>query len=373
MSPLVKSSGLPLLAVVLFGLFAPEVCEAQSRAQVMGEVKGVDGKPLKGAVIHIDDTQIVRRFKVKTNKKGRYFHGSIPFGYYRVSVHVNGTEMHAVPRVRIALTKEPGDTRGFESEPSRVDFDLQALAELKKKRQQALAKRSAAEIAADRAKAEERKFGHMNEEFRKGRTHFHARRYRQALQAYVQAAEMDPRQHIIFAEMGEAHRALRKYAAAIESYQKALTVLAQNPNSKVGAKYQMNLGLLYGLMDETDKALEAINQALELNSGNAALAYFNLGATLVNSGRNQGAITAFRKAIEANPDHANSQYQLGICLLGMATVTEDGRSIPPPGTIDAFKKYVELDPSGPYAAEANSMIQALSAQVKTTFDAKKDK
>ena len=181
------------------------------------------------------------------------------------------------------------------------------------------------------------------------------------------------RHHIIFAEMGEAHRALRKYAAAIESYQKALTVLAQNPDSKVGAKYQMNLGLLYGLMDETDKALEAINQALELNPGNAALAYFNLGATLVNSGRNEGAITAFRKAIEANPDHANSQYQLGICLLGMATVTEDGRSIPPPGTIDAFKKYVELEPSGPYAAEANSMIQALAAQVKTTFDAKKEK
>ena len=24
-----------------------------------------------------------RRFKVKTNKKGRYFHGSIPGGYYR--------------------------------------------------------------------------------------------------------------------------------------------------------------------------------------------------------------------------------------------------------------------------------------------------
>ena len=30
----------------------------------------------------------------------------------------------------------------------------------------------------------------------------------------------------------------------------------------------------------------------------------------------------------------------------MATVTEDGRSIPPPGTLEAFKKYVELEPSG---------------------------
>ena len=372
MSPMVKSSGLSLLAVALFGLFTPEVCEAQ-RAQVMGQVKGVDGKPIRGAVIHIDDTQIVRKFTVKTNKKGRYFHGSIPFGYYRVSVHVNGTEMHAVPRVRIALTKEPGDTRGYEAEPARVDFDLQKLAESRRKRQEALAKRTAAEIAADRAKEEERKFGHMNEEFKKGRAHFHARRYRQALQAYVRAAEMDPRQHIIFAEMGETHRALRKYDAAIESYRQALTVLAKNPDSKVGAKYQMNLGLLYGLMEQTDQALAAINTALELNPGNAALAYFNLGATLVNSGRNQGAITAFKKAIEANPNHANSQYQLGVCLLGMATVTEDGRSIPPPGTIEAFKKYVELEPSGPYAAEANSMIQALAAQVKTTFDAKKDK
>jgi len=372
MSRLVKSSGLPLLAVALFGLFAPEVCEAQ-RAQVMGQVKGVDGKPLKGAVIHIDDTQTVRKFTVKTNKKGRYFHGAIPLGYYRVSVQVNGTEMHAVPNVRIYRTKRPGDTTSYDAEPVKVDFDLQVIAKLKKRRQEALAKRSAAEIAADRAKEEERKFGHMNEEFRKGREHFHARRFRQALQAYVRAAEMDPRQHIIFAEMGEANRALRKYDDAINSYRKALTVLAQNPDSKVGAKYQMNLGLLYGLMDQTDQALAAIKEALELNPGDASLAYFNLGATLVNSGRNEGAITAFKKAIEANPDHANSQYQLGVCLLGMATVDEQGRSIPPPGTLEAFKKYVELEPSGPYASEANSMIQALAAQVKTTFDAKKDK
>ena len=48
MSRLLKSSGLPLLAVALFGLFAPGVCEAQ-RAQVMGKVTGVDGKPVKGA------------------------------------------------------------------------------------------------------------------------------------------------------------------------------------------------------------------------------------------------------------------------------------------------------------------------------------
>ena len=367
-----KSSFLSLLAMVLYGLFAPEVSEAQ-RAQVQGQVKGVDGQPLKGAVIHIDDTQIERRFTVKTNKKGRYFHGAIPLGYYRVSVHVNGAEMHVVPRVRIYRTKEPGDTFAYDAEPVRVDFDLKAIAELKKKRQEALAKRSATEIAADRAKEEERKFGHMNEEFKKGRVHLHARRHKQALAAFVRAAEIDPRQHVIFANMGEVHRSLRKYDDAIESYQKALTVLAQNPDNKVGAKYQMNLGLLYGLIDQTDQAISAIKKALELNPSDAAQAYFNLGATLVNSGRNEGAITAFKKAIEANPNHANSQYQLGVCLLGMAEVTEDGRSIPPPGTIEAFKKYVKLEPSGQFAAEATSMVTALEAQVKTTYDAKKDK
>ena len=110
----------------------------------------------------------MRKFTVKTNKKGRYFHGVIPLGYYRVSVHVNGTEMHAVPRVRIYRTKRPGDTFAYDAEPVKVDFDLQAIAKLKKKRQEALAKRSASEVAADRAKEEERKFGHMNDEFQEG-------------------------------------------------------------------------------------------------------------------------------------------------------------------------------------------------------------
>ncbi len=369
---LVKSSLLPLLAVTLYGLFAPEVSVAQ-RAQIQGQVKGVDGQPLKGAVIHIDDTRVVRKFKVKTNKKGRYFHGAIPLGFYRVSVHVNGAEMHAVPRVRIFRTKEPGDTTGFDAEPVRVDFDLQKLAELARQRREALANRSEAEKARALAEAEERKFGHMNEEFKKGRAHFHARRHKEALAAFARAAEIDPRQHVIFANMAEAHRALRKYDTAIESYRKALTVLAQNPDSAVGAKYQMNLGLLFGLIGKTDQSISAIKKALELNPSDAAQAYFNLGATLVNSGQTEGAVAAFKKAVEANPNHANSQYQLGVCLLGMASVTEDGIPVPPPGTVEAFKKYVELEPSGPFAAEANNMIEVLAAQVKTTFDAKKDK
>jgi hypothetical protein len=33
----------------------------------------------------------------------------------------------------------------------------------------------------------------------------------------------------------------------------------------------------------------------------------------------------------------------------------------PPGTIDAYKKYLDLAPSGPHAAEAKQVLETLAA------------
>lgn len=372
MSRVVKSSLLGCIAIVLYLFLTPQVSLGQ-RAAIMGQVKGLDGKALEGAVVQLDNLQIKRRFTIKTKKNGRYFHGSIPLGYYRYTLLINGVVKHSVARVRVAWTKYVGDTAAFDAEPVRIDFDLQKIAETKRQRQQALANRTDAEKAAALEKEEKELFGHMNEAFKRGRKLHRARRHQEALAAFEQAAQLDPRQHVIFAHMGEVHRGLRKYDQAIGSYKQALTVLKKNPDDKIGAKYQMNLGVLLGLSGKTDEALGAIEKSLELNPTNPSQAYFNLGATLVNSGKAEGAAESFKKSVEANPSNANAQYQLAICLVSLASITESGETVPVEGTIEAFKKYVELAPAGPHAGQAKGMIKALSLQVKTTYDAKKNR
>ena len=108
-------------------------------------------------------------------------------------------------------------------------------------------------------------------------------------------------------------------------------------------------------------------KAAELDSTNAGQYYFNLGAVLVNTGHMQEAADAFKKATEANPNFAEGYYQLGVTLIGMATVDpKTGAMVPPPGTKEALEHYMKLAPNGPNAAAAKSLIDTLGSAVTTS-------
>jgi hypothetical protein len=81
---------------------------------IQGEVRGVDGRPLQGAVI-----RIVRNDKanapvtIQTNTKGNYASSALPAGTYKISVVENGAVKSNV------TIKTAGET-------ARVDFNLKA-------------------------------------------------------------------------------------------------------------------------------------------------------------------------------------------------------------------------------------------------------
>ena len=77
-----------------------------------------------------------------------------------------------------------------------------------------------------------------------------------------------------------------------------------------------------------------------------------------------------RKSI---PNNADAHYQLGICLMSRAQTTPEGKVIPAPGTVEAFQKYIDLQPNGNFAAVAKDMIATLSATLETKFKAEKEK
>ncbi|MCL4401117.1 MAG: carboxypeptidase-like regulatory domain-containing protein [Acidobacteria bacterium] len=82
-----------------------------------GDVRGVDGQPLKGALVKIERLDIKGNYKVKTDKKGHYFHAGLPLGTYRSTLEVDGKDVDKINNVRTRL----GD-------PVRNNFDLQAQA-----------------------------------------------------------------------------------------------------------------------------------------------------------------------------------------------------------------------------------------------------
>ena len=96
-SALIPVAGLFLFTALSFG---------QTTA-IEGDVKGEDGAPLKGALVKIDRTDIKGAYKVKTDKKGHYFHAGLPLGTYDVTVEVDGKDMDKMGNVRPRL----GDPR----------------------------------------------------------------------------------------------------------------------------------------------------------------------------------------------------------------------------------------------------------------------
>ena len=90
--------------------------------------------------------------------------------------------------------------------------------------------------------------------------------------------------------------------------------------------------------------------------------YFNLGALLLETGQGDAAAEQFKHAIDADPNYAEAQYQYGMALVAKATLASNGKMVAPPGTLEAFRKYLALAPKGPNAQSAKDMIAALGNQ-----------
>ena len=90
-----------------------------------GDVKGEDGQPLKGALVKIERKDIKGNYKVKTDKKGHYFHAGLPLGTYKLTVEVDGKDRDSVDNVRT----HPGRSAAGQLRPPRPKAEGRGHAE----------------------------------------------------------------------------------------------------------------------------------------------------------------------------------------------------------------------------------------------------
>ncbi len=197
---------LALLAMSSF-LFAG-LSMAQT-SSLEGDVKGEDGQPLKGALVKIERTDIKGSYKVKTDKKGHYFHTGLPLGTYNLTVEVEGKDRDTVKGVRTRL----GDAMP-------VNFDLQRLKAKQQSMQKAaetgkLTKEQSREMTPEqraemekqlKERAEMAKKGKaLNDAFNQGMENLKAKQWDASIDGFTKAAEIDPKQHVIWGNLAEAY------------------------------------------------------------------------------------------------------------------------------------------------------------------------
>ena len=357
-----------LMALFTFGAMA-------QTASLEGEVKGEDGKPLKDALIKLERKDIKGSYKVKTNKKGQWFHAGLPLGTYDIMCEVEGKVVDTVKGVRTRL----GD-------PLPVNFDLSKMAAQRKAMEQAAStgqvteemsremtkeqmedlEKATKERAAALAKNKE-----LNDAFNAGMENLKTKNFPASIEAFEKAAGIDPKQVVIWANKAEAHvgfagtktgdEQIAELNKGMEAYGKALELKADD------AGMHNNYALALAKAKKYPEAQAELDKAAQLDPPNAGRYYYNLGAILTNVNQLEPASIAFKKAIEADPNYADAHYQYGLYLFSKATITADGKTVPVAGTVEAFQKYLELKPDGPFADAAKGMLQAAGSAVATEY------
>ncbi|HEY3130526.1 MAG TPA: tetratricopeptide repeat protein [Acidobacteriota bacterium] len=324
-----------LLPALGCALVAPALAQVYA---FKGKVTDEQGNPVVGAKISIVGIDIKRSYPTKTDKKGEFYYAGITRGKYKIGVEAEGFQPDLVSGVI------PGV-----GEATNVDFKLKkgsgklainmSEEEVKKAQQQAEeAKKQAAAAASVKA------------DFDTGLAALQSGKYDEAITSFNKAIEKDPSQPYVWANLGDAYGKQKNYPKAIESFNKALELKPDDPT------LVQNLGNIYAASGDTAKAQEMYTKAASMapaggGGNNAAVSYYNLGVTMVNAGKTQEAIEAFKKSIASDPSYAESHYQLGICYIGI-NKNDDG--------VKEFKEYLKLVQTGPNADTAKALIEELS-------------
>ena len=376
---------------LLAALFTLSALAFAQTGAIRGKVMGADGKPVaKDTVfIQIDRTDIKAQYGVWTDKKGEYFHAGLPIGTYTITAIAgtkvknkpeNGKEVGKFEKVRVGSgdpvempvvdMKVAEAAAAAGTSASAVDDATRGMSKAEKEEYEKQLKERAAALAKNKE---------LNDAFNAAMTAKEAKNYDEAVNQFVKASGMDATQHVVWANLAETYELqgsaktgaeqTAAYDKGVEAWSKAIELKADD------ASYHNNFALLLAKNKKFDQAQSELDKAAGLNPSGAGMYYYNLGALYTNAGQIEPAGVAFKKAIDLDPNHADAQYQYGIYLMSKASTKADGTVTPVEGTVEAFQKYVELKPTGPFADSAKGMIQMLGATLNTTFtnpDAKKN-
>ena len=295
---------------------------AQSTGMVRGVVKDAAGKPVEGAKVSIDADANNRHFDTKSDKKGEFLQIGLAPGSYKVTAEKDKVvSVPSMVTVRIAAGNPITLVLGGGGAAGGVS----------------------PEVAAKQAA--------MKKAFDEGVTASRASNHDAAIASFQAATELNPNCFDCYYNIAFSETQKKDYDKAEVAYKKAIELKADYAEAYSG------LANVYNAQRKFDLAATASSKAMELSgsgpgagAGGNADAMFNQGVILWNAGKIPEAKKQFEGAVAANPNHAESHYQLGMALVNEGNLA---------GAATEFETYLKLAPSGPNAATAKGILGSL--------------
>jgi tetratricopeptide (TPR) repeat protein len=367
---------IPLFGTLAIALLFATTAKAQN-GRVMGQVMDREGKPWADVTIVLksDTGQLLT---LKTDKDGKYGQIGMRGGLYTFTLTDAAHTLNFVEKHQIGSS---GDTE--------INFDFKQL-------------------AAQQGPSEEQKKtqAESQDKFKQMQTHFNAGKaamddsstlraqlraaspdqksaiqdkmnadYQTAITEFEQAEQgvtaKDVKNHaIVWASLGQAYESARRFDDAANAYQKAIEIQPAPDYYAQAATALANVAA-----GQTDPAVTSAKlaeanadcdkaAALDPTQAAGVRCWKNVGIVLNNKGDFKDSIAPLQKATQAGPKDAQAWFLLGSAYTGSIDAKQEGDKmtyIIPPGTADAYQKCIDLDPSGPYAAQAKQNLDALAA------------
>lgn len=388
--------GVLLLSALLFAL-APRAA-GQFNGSVRGQIKDREGKPWAGIVVELVNEQ-GGKVPSKTDAKGNYFFGVVKPGAYQVSVQVPDQAPYKGDKFQVEAAKEVLQDFNFRDIQAKQAKTDPKYAEAMKKQEEEKQKIEGVKghfnagrgyldqmtaTKAELTKASQERVPDDQKDAKKQRV--------DALQqklvdlsnqaagefktAHQLAGEKDSNQHLFWGNMGTAYDLAGRDEDAANAYKQAIAARGDTPDA---AGYYNNLGNVMARGGKIEEARAAYLKSTQLDPPNAAKAWRNFGITLYNANRLKDAVEPLKKATELDPKNAQGWYLLAASLVGSMEYKQVGDKLEfkiPEGTAEAYGKALELDPNGPYGAQAKMGLEALQQMapgITTRVSTKKKK
>lgn len=384
---------LPGCAALFLALLLPAIAAAQINASVSGQVLDRDGKPWVGVTIQIKSDN-GRIFTVKTDKDGKYSQVGLIGGDYDFILtsepeHRTYTERHTVKsgeetmisfNFKEIIAQQAGANP---EEQKKRDEQAASFASMKANFQAGVD--AMTDVAAQRkllAAAPDDQKAAIKDKINSD--------YQTAVKSFQDAEKgvspKDVNNHaVVWANLGQAYDGAGRYSDAADAYQKAIDL-------KPATEFYANLSTAMAnagaaqtdpnvLQQDVAAASAACDKVASLDPtpATATHCWKNVGIVFSNKGDFKDAAPALQKATTSDPKDVQAWYLLGGAYTGMIDSKQTADKIVyiiPPGTSEAYQKVIDLDPSGPYAAQAKAMLDSLAAMgggVSTTVGEQRKK
>ena len=174
---------------------------------------------------------------------------------------------------------------------------------------------------------------------------------------------------VILSNLGLAYGGVGQYEVAINTLEQAAML-------KPAVGTYMELGTDLAQVGRMPEAIAACDRLLTVDSTAKHMqagCYKNVAIVLTNKGKLLDAIAPLQKVTLLNPQDSLAWKLLGDSLLSTITSkSQDGKIVYviPPGTVEAYQRYLQLDPNGPYAGQVKSALEGLAQFTKPPTETK---